>query len=177
MNRLHVAALGALVVAYALGPMATQILTPAVPFVHRDFVMSMAAAQTLISLSFATIAVMTLVYGPLSDRYGRRPVILTGTALFCIGSVVAGLAPTPEVLIVARMVQAAGSAAGLVLTRTIIHDVYGRERSGQVIAYLTTVMIFVPMPAPALGGVLRSVRAVRHHRPVAAGVIPAGNEP
>jgi MFS transporter, DHA1 family, multidrug resistance protein len=154
MKQLNLVALGALVAAYALGPMATQILTPAVPFVHRDFAISMAAAQTLISLAFATIAVMTLVYGPLSDRYGRRPVILAGTALFCAGSLIAALAPTPEVLIAARMLQAAGSSAGLVLTRTIVHDVYGRERSAKVLAYLTVVMIFVPMLSPLAGGVL-----------------------
>jgi DHA1 family bicyclomycin/chloramphenicol resistance-like MFS transporter len=154
MKRLHLLALAALVVAYGLGPMATQILTPAVPFVHRDFAIPMAAAQMLISLSFVTIAVMTLIYGPLADRFGRRPVILTGTGLFCIGSVIAGLAPTPEVLIIGRMVQAAGSSAGLALTRTIIHDVYGRERSAQVIAYLTMAMIFVPMLSPSVGGVL-----------------------
>lgn len=154
MKRLHLSVLTALVVAYGLGPMATQILTPAVPFVHRDFGIPMAAAQTLISLSFVTIAVMTLIYGPLADRFGRRPVILTGTALFCVGSIVAGLAPTPELLIGGRMLQAAGSAAGLTLTRTIIYDVYGREHSGQVIAYLTTAMIFVPMVSPSVGGVL-----------------------
>jgi DHA1 family bicyclomycin/chloramphenicol resistance-like MFS transporter len=154
MKHLNLVALGALVAAYALGPMATQILTPAVPFVHRDFAISMAAAQTLISLAFATIAVMTLVYGPLSDRYGRRPVILAGTTLFCIGSLIAAFAPTPELLIAARMIQAAGSSAGLVLTRTIIHDVYGRERSAKVLAYLTVVMIFVPMLSPLAGGVL-----------------------
>jgi DHA1 family bicyclomycin/chloramphenicol resistance-like MFS transporter len=151
---MSLAALAALVTAYALGPMATQILTPAVPFVHRDLAISMAAAQTLISLAFATIAVMTIVYGPLSDRFGRRPLILAGTSLFCVGSVVAGLAPTPELLIFGRMVQAAGSSAGLVLTRTVVHDVYGRERSGQVIAYLTVVMIFVPMLSPLAGGIL-----------------------
>jgi len=154
MKRLHLLVLAALVVAYGLGPMATQILTPAVPFVHRDFNVPMAAAQTLISLSFATIAVMTLVYGPLSDRFGRRPVILAGTALFCIGSTIAGFAPSVEVLVLGRMLQAAGSAAGLTLTRTIIHDVYGRENSGQVLSYLTTAMIFVPMLSPSVGGVL-----------------------
>jgi len=154
MNRMNLVALGALVAAYALGPMATQALTPAVPFVHRDLAIPMAAAQTLISLAFATIAVMTLVYGPLSDRFGRRPVILAGTSLFCVGSVLAGLAPTPELLVLGRMVQAAGSSAGLVLTRTIVHDVYGRERSGQVLAYLTVVMIFVPMLSPLAGGIL-----------------------
>ena len=154
MKQLNLVALGALVTAYALGPMATQILTPAVPFVHRDFAISMAAAQTLISLAFATIAVMTLVYGPLSDRFGRRPVILAGTALFCVGSLIAALAPVPEVLIAGRMLQAAGSSAGLVLTRTIVHDVYGRERSAKVLAYVTVVMIFVPMLSPLAGGVL-----------------------
>jgi DHA1 family bicyclomycin/chloramphenicol resistance-like MFS transporter len=154
MKQLNLVALGALVAAYALGPMATQILTPAVPFVHRDFAISMAAAQTLISLAFATIAVMTLIYGPLSDRYGRRPVILAGTALFCLGSLIAGLAPTPEILIAGRMLQAAGSSAGLVLTRTVVHDVYGRERSAKVLAYVTVVMIFVPMLSPLAGGML-----------------------
>ena len=154
MQRLNLVALGALVTAYALGPMATQIVTPAVPFVHRDLAIPMAVAQTLISLAFATIAVMTLVYGPLSDRLGRRPVILAGTSLFCIGSVIAGLAPTAEILILGRMVQAAGSSAGLVLTRTVVHDVYGREGSGRVIAYLTVVMIFVPMLSPLAGGIL-----------------------
>ncbi len=154
MKRLHILVLTALVMAYGLGPGATQILTPAVPFVHRDFGISMAAAQTLISLSFITIALMTLIYGPLSDRFGRRPVILIGTALFCIGSILAGMAPTPELLIGGRMLQAAGSAAGLTLTRTIIYDVYGRESSGQVLAYLTTAMIFVPMLSPVVGGIL-----------------------
>ncbi|MGA8259544.1 MAG: multidrug effflux MFS transporter [Arenicellales bacterium] len=154
MKQLNLVALGALVAAYALGPMATQILTPAVPFVHRDFAISMAAAQTLISLAFATIAVMTLIYGPLSDRYGRRPVILAGTALFCVGSAIADFAPTPGVLIAGRMLQAAGSSAGLVLTRTVIHDVYGRERSAKVLAYVTVVMIFVPTLSPLAGGVL-----------------------
>lgn len=154
MTRPHLIVLVALVVAYGLGPMATQILTPAVPFVHRDLDIPMAAAQTLISLSFLTIAAMTLVYGPLSDRFGRRPVILAGTALFCFGSALAGLAPTAGLVVLGRLLQAAGSAAGLTLTRTIIHDVYGREASGQALAYLTTAMIFVPMLSPIGGGIL-----------------------
>ena len=154
MHRLNLVALGALVTAYALGPLATQILTPAVPFVHRDFAIPMAAAQTLISFAFATIAVMTLIYGPLSDRYGRRPVILAGTALFCLGSAIGALAPSPTVLIFGRVLQAAGSSAGLVLTRTIVHDVYGRERSAEVLAFVTMVMIFVPMLSPLAGGIL-----------------------
>jgi DHA1 family bicyclomycin/chloramphenicol resistance-like MFS transporter len=147
-------ALGALVAAYSLGPLATQIVTPAVPFVHRDLAIPMAAAQTLISLAFATIAVMTLVYGPLSDRFGRRPVMLVGAGLFCAGSLLAAVAPSPEILIVGRVVQSAGSSAGLVLGRTVVHDFYGPQRSGQVLARVTMVMIVVPMLAPGIGGLL-----------------------
>ena len=154
MKQLNLVALGALVVAYALGPLATQSLTPAVPFVHRDFDISMAAAQTLISMAFATIAVMTLLYGPLSDRFGRRPVVLAGTGLFCLGSLIGAFASSPEILIIGRVLQAAGSAAGLVLTRAIVHDVYGRERSAAVLAYVTMVMVFVPMLSPLVGGLL-----------------------
>lgn len=154
MKRLHTIAFSALVAAYALGPLATQIVAPAVPFVHRDLGVSMAAAQALVSLAFVAIALATLVYGPLSDCYGRRPVVLTGTALFCAGSIVAALAPSAAWLIAGRTIQAAGSAAALSLTRTIVHDVYGRAQSGRVLAQLTTVMIFVPMLAPVLGGTL-----------------------
>ncbi len=154
MKRLHHAAFIALVIAYALGPMATQIVTPAVPLVHRDLGASMALAQTLVSVAFAAIALATLVYGPLSDRYGRRPVILVGTSLFCIGSLVAALAPSAAWLIAGRVIQASGSAAALSLTRSVIHDVYGRQHSARALAQLTTVMIFVPMLAPVLGGTL-----------------------
>ena len=154
MKRLHRTAFISLVVAYALGPMATQIVTPAVPFVHRDLGGSMALAQTLVSLAFAAIAVATLVYGPLSDRYGRRPIILVGTLIFCVGSLMSTLAPDAAWLIAGRVIQASGSAAALSLTRTVIHDVYGRQHAGRALAHLTTIMIFVPMLAPLLGGAL-----------------------
>jgi MFS transporter, DHA1 family, multidrug resistance protein len=154
MKRLHPVAFASLVIGYALGPMATQIVTPAVPFVHRDFGGSMALAQTLVSLAFAAIAVATLVFGPLSDRYGRRPVILAGTLIFCVGSLMSALAPNAAWLIAGRVIQASGSSAALSLTRTVIHDVYGRQHSGRALAHLTTIMIFVPMLAPLLGGAL-----------------------
>jgi DHA1 family bicyclomycin/chloramphenicol resistance-like MFS transporter len=154
MQRLNVVALTALIAAYALGPLATQIVTPAVPFVHDDLGVPMSTAQALVSLAFVAIAVATLVYGPLSDRYGRRPVILLGTGLFCVGSLMALLAPTAGWLLLGRAIQSAGSAAALSLTRTVIHDVYGRQHSARVLAQLTTVMIFVPMLAPFVGGAL-----------------------
>jgi DHA1 family bicyclomycin/chloramphenicol resistance-like MFS transporter len=154
MIRLKTVALIALIVAYALGPLATQIVTPVVPIVHDDLGVSMAMAQALISLAFVAIAVSTLIYGPLADRYGRRPVILVGTVLFCAGSLLAAVAPTAGWLLAGRAIQSIGSAAALSLTRTVVHDVYGRQQSARVLAQLTTVMIFVPMLAPAIGGAL-----------------------
>lgn len=154
MQRLNFVALTALIAAYALGPLATQIVTPVVPFVHDDLGVPMSTAQALVSLAFVAIAVATLVYGPLSDRYGRRPVILLGTSLFCVGSLMALLAPTAGWLLLGRAIQSSGSAAALSLTRTVIHDVYGRQHSARVLAQLTTVMIFVPMLASFVGGVL-----------------------
>src|SRR5512135_2030276 len=122
MQRLDTVALIALIVAYALGPLATQIITPAVPFVHRDLGVTMATAQALISLAFVAIAAATLVYGPLADRFGRRPIVLIGTTLFCVGSLLAACAPAADWLLPARAIQSAGSAAALSLTRTVIHD-------------------------------------------------------
>jgi DHA1 family bicyclomycin/chloramphenicol resistance-like MFS transporter len=154
MKQMSCIAFVALAFAYALGPLATQMLTPAVPFVHHDFAIPMASAQMLISASLVTIGAATLLYGPLADRFGRRSVMLAGTLLFCLASVAAALAPTPGLLIGARIAQAAGSAAGLALTRAIVHDVYGLERSGRVIAYLTAAMIVAPMVSPGIGGLL-----------------------
>jgi DHA1 family bicyclomycin/chloramphenicol resistance-like MFS transporter len=154
MQRLSPVALTALILAYALGPLATQIVTPAVPFVHEDFGVPMSTAQALVSLAFVAIAMATLVYGPLADRHGRRPVILVGTGLFCAGSLLALCAPAAHWLLLGRVVQSMGSAAALSLTRTVIHDVHGRRDSARVLAQLTTVMIFVPMLAPLLGGAL-----------------------
>ena len=154
MPQLNRIALTALIVAYALGPLATQIVTPAVPFVHADLHVPMATAQALVSLAFVVIAFATLVYGPLADRLGRRPVLLFGTGVFCVGSLLASLAPTIGTLLAGRAMQSAGSAAALSLTRTVIHDVHGRQGSARVLAQLTTVMAYVPMLAPILGGVL-----------------------
>lgn len=154
MQSLNRIAMGALIAAYALGPLATQIVTPAVPLVHHDLSIPMAVAQLLVSLAFVVIAASTLLYGPLSDRLGRRPVLLFGTTLFCVGSLAAAVAPDAAWLVAGRCLQSAGSAATLALTRTVIHDIHGRERSTRVLAQLTTVMVFVPMLAPVAGGLL-----------------------
>ncbi len=138
----------------ATGPLAMQIFLPALPVVQADLATSAGIVQLTLSLSMAAIALSTLAYGPASDRYGRRPVLLFGLAVFVIGSLLCALAPTVEVLILGRIVQAAGGAAGMVLARAIVRDLFGNERAAAVIAQLTMVMVVAPMIAPTIGGAL-----------------------
>lgn len=138
----------------ALGPSATQILLPAVPVIRQDFAVSDDIAQLTLSLSMAAIAFGTLTYGPLADKFGRRPIILLGLFICFAGSLLCALAETIELLVVGRFVQAFGAAVGLVLARAIIRDVYGPAESARVIATLVMVMVVIPMISPAVGGEL-----------------------
>lgn len=143
-----------LVGATALGPLAIQIFLPSLPAIQADLQVSGSLAQLVFSLSAGAIAVSMLVYGPVSDRFGRRPTLVAGLILYLVGSLVSTFAPNIAVLIVGRMIQAVGGAGPLTLTRTIIRDLYGRERSASMIAYITMAMVIAPMLAPAIGGYL-----------------------
>lgn len=138
----------------ALGPVAMQILLPGVPIIKDSFQVSTGVAQLTLSLSMAAIALATLAYGPLSDRYGRRPVLILGMSIAVIGSILCIVAPTIELLIAGRVVQAAGGAVGMVVARAIVRDVYDARESASVIATLVMVMVVMPMVSPAVGGEL-----------------------
>jgi DHA1 family bicyclomycin/chloramphenicol resistance-like MFS transporter len=100
------------------------------------------------------MAFATLVYGSLSDRYGRRPVLLSGLGLFLIGSAVTLMANSITLLVLGRCIQAIGAGCGVTLVRAIAQDVYGRERLVKALAYLTMAYTIGPMIAPLVGGVL-----------------------
>lgn len=138
----------------ALGPIAMQILLPAIPILKDDFAVSTGVAQLTLSLSMAAIALATLVYGPLSDRYGRKPILIAGIGITIVGSLACILAPNIPLLIAGRVVQAAGGAVGMVVARAIVRDVYDARESASVIATLVMVMVVLPMLSPALGGEL-----------------------
>ena len=138
----------------ATGPLAMQIFLPALPVVQADFATTAGVVQLTLSLSMVAIALSTLAYGPASDRFGRRPVLLAGLAVFVLGSLLCAVAPSVEILVAGRIVQAAGGAAGMVLARAVVRDLFGNERAAAVIAQLTMVMVVAPMIAPTIGGVL-----------------------
>jgi DHA1 family bicyclomycin/chloramphenicol resistance-like MFS transporter len=105
------ALIAVLAVITALGPLSMQIILPVLPVMQVAFDVPAATVQYVLSLALFTIAFSTLVYGPASDRFGRRPVLVIGLIIFVIGSAIAALAPTIEILILGRIVQAVGGAA------------------------------------------------------------------
>ncbi|MEM9059864.1 MAG: multidrug effflux MFS transporter [Pseudomonadota bacterium] len=136
----------------AIGPFSMHALAPALPFVSTDFGVPAALAQLMLSLSLVAMAVFNLIWGPLSDRFGRRPMLLLGLALGAVGSVVAALAPDIWSAVFGRLMQAAGAAAGMVLARAVAQDMFGQARAAGVIGQITAVMVAAPMIAPTVSG-------------------------
>ncbi len=141
-----------LVAISAMGPLALNIFIPSMPGLQREFGVSYGTAQLTLTLYLIGMAACQLVYGPMSDRFGRRPMLLAGLAAFVAASLLAAIAPTIELLIAARLFQAVGGAAGIVLARTMVRDVYDRDKSASVISYITMAFVVAPMVAPVLGG-------------------------
>lgn len=135
-------------------PFAMNAMLPAFPAITADFHTSYAVVQLALTVALLAFGVAQLVLGPLSDRYGRRPVMLWGFSLFVVGSFIAAVAASPFWLILGRAVQAAGGAAGFVLGRAIVHDIFGRGGAASAIGYLTMAMALSQMLAPWVGGTL-----------------------
>jgi DHA1 family bicyclomycin/chloramphenicol resistance-like MFS transporter len=137
-----------------IGPLAVHVFMPAIPAVKAALGLSDALAQLTFSVTLLSMAFATLVYGSLSDRYGRRPMLLSGLCLFLIGSGIAALANSVAMLVFGRIVQAIGAGCGVTLVRAIARDVYGPARLVTAIAYLTMFYTLGPMVSPMVGGIL-----------------------
>jgi DHA1 family bicyclomycin/chloramphenicol resistance-like MFS transporter len=138
----------------AVNPLSLNILQPAIPGLAIGFMTSYGTAQLTLTAYLAAFAVAQLVHGPLSDRYGRRPVVLGGFVLFLVGTLACSLATSIEALIASRVIQAAGGCAGFILARAIVRDLHNREKSASQLGYITTVMVIAPMVSPALGSLV-----------------------
>ncbi|MBS0638563.1 MAG: multidrug effflux MFS transporter [Acetobacteraceae bacterium] len=141
-----------LVAMTACGTLGMHVIIPALPSMAGALDMSISAAQLTITLYLIGLAAGQLLYGPISDWIGRRPVVLVGLALFTAASVVTVFAPTPAILIGARIVQSIGGCAGLVLGRAAVRDGATADKAAARLALLTLVMSVVPAIAPAIGG-------------------------
>lgn len=141
-----------LVAISALQPIALNLLAPATPALTRHFASNYATIQLTLTLFLVSVALTQLIIGPLSDRFGRRPCVNAGIALFLAGSVLGALAPTTHILLAARVLEGAGAGAVFALSRAIIRDTANRDEAASQIASVTMVMVVAPMLAPWLGG-------------------------
>jgi DHA1 family bicyclomycin/chloramphenicol resistance-like MFS transporter len=144
----------ALALVALITPLAVHLFLPVIPAVKAALAISDALAQLTFSIALFGMAFATLAYGSLSDRYGRRPVLLSGLFLFLVGSLVSVLAQDAVMLVVGRLVQAIGAGCAMTLVRTIARDAYSAEHLVKAIAYLTMFYTLGPMVSPFIGGAL-----------------------
>lgn len=140
-----------------IGPLSLHLFIPAMSAVKSDFAVTTGVAQLTMSLAMLTMACFTVAYGGLSDRFGRKRVLLGGLVLFTCGAAMCLVAANMAMLLAGRILQGAGAGCGVVLARAIARDVYGQERVAQVIAYLTAAYVLGPMIAPPIGGQLTAL--------------------
>src|SRR5215218_2376008 len=124
----------------ALGPLSTDMYLPSLPAIRADLGATTAGTQLTLSAFLLGFAVGQFVYGPVSDRVGRRPVLLFRLALFTLASLICTLAPSIETLVAARFVQAIGASGPIVLGRAIVRDLYEGARAGRELSRMSTIM-------------------------------------
>jgi len=137
-----------------LQPLATDLYLPTLPGIAGYFGVGVATVQWTLSIFVATFGAWQLVAGPLSDRFGRYPVVVAGAVVYCAASMLAMLAPTIEVLIGARLLQAAGACSCLVGARGIVRDLRSPTEGARLLASASTIMSLAPLAGPLLGAYL-----------------------
>lgn len=138
----------------ALGALATSIYLPSMPAIGVALLVSPAAVQHTLTAYLAAFATGQLLCGPLSDRFGRRRVVFAGFVAYVGGSLACALATTLELLIAARIMQAVGASAGIVVGRAMVRDSFDGARITKVLSAITVASAAVPAAAPLIGGVL-----------------------
>jgi MFS transporter, DHA1 family, multidrug resistance protein len=143
-----------LVAMTGVAPISLYMLVPALPLLATTFGRDISIAQMTVSLYMVGIACSQIIMGPLSDKFGRRPVLLAGLGLMVVASAACIFAETLPQLIAARFLQALGGATGMVVSRAIIRDLYSRERISSMISLVIAVMMIAQMLSPLTGGLL-----------------------
>jgi len=142
-----------LAVLTSLGPLSTDMYLPSLPSIAAHFGRPIADVQLTLSAFFLGFAAGQVFYGPLSDRHGRKRVLLAGLVLFTLATFACALSTSIESLTVMRFCQALGASGPIVLARSIVRDLYGVDRAGAELARMGMIMGLVPAVAPVFGGV------------------------
>lgn len=145
-----------LVAMNGIAPVSLYILVPALPILVKTFGTDVSAVQLNVSLFMVGLACSQLVTGPLSDKFGRRPVLLAGLLLMTAATIACIFAQTLPQLIGARFFQAVGGGAGMVMARAVVRDLYPRERVGGMLSLVIGVMMVAQLLSPLIGGLIET---------------------
>jgi DHA1 family bicyclomycin/chloramphenicol resistance-like MFS transporter len=149
-----------LVLIAGLGALAMNVFLPSLPGIAKHFNSDYAVAQLAVSGYLAVTGALQLLVGPLSDRYGRRPVLLWSMGIFILATIGTMVAPSMEIFLACRMCQAT-VASGFALSRAIVRDMVPPEKAASMIGYVTMGMAVVPMIGPMVGGALEALAGWR----------------
>jgi len=138
-----------------LQPLSTDLYLASLPHLATDFGVTPAAVQQTLSLFVIGFGVAQLISGPLSDRFGRRPVLLWGLAIYIGASLACALAPTLALLILARFVQAIGCCTAAVIARAMVRDAFAPADGARMLAKASSLLALAPIFGPILGGYLQ----------------------
>jgi DHA1 family bicyclomycin/chloramphenicol resistance-like MFS transporter len=153
-----------------IAPMSVDMYLASLPDIGRALAAPDSAVQLTLSFYLIGFAIGQVIYGPLSDRHGRRPILLASLALFVAASVVCIFAPTIEVLVTARFIQAIGGSGTVVLARTVVRDIYEGVHVARELSRMAAVMALAPLIAPLMGGALQTYFSWRSNFVVLTGI-------
>ncbi|MFT5488622.1 MAG: DHA1 family bicyclomycin/chloramphenicol resistance-like MFS transporter, partial [Alphaproteobacteria bacterium] len=136
----------------ALAPLSIDMYLPSFPAIGKEFGASAAQIQLTLSGYMIGFTLGQLGYGPLSDRFGRKYVLLSGISIYVVMTLLCATANDTETLTIYRFFQAIGGGAGTVLSRAIIRDRYDGTQMAKVMSLMLTIILFAPMIAPVIGG-------------------------
>jgi len=135
----------------ALPPLSIDMALPALSRIGESLHSSISAATLTLSLFMAGFSIAQLLFGPLSDRFGRRPVLIGGCSLFTIASLACAVAPSLELLLLARFIEGCGAGAGMVMVFAMVRDLFDGAKGRTRLSYVSLVLSVAPMIAPTLG--------------------------
>ena len=137
----------------ALAPLSIDMFLPSIPDITAEFSADSSTIRLAVTLYLLVSAAASLFFGPISDRFGRRPALIAGMVLYVLGGILCWISISAPMLVGARIVQGFGSGVGMAVASATVIDIYGRDRAVRILAIMAVVMALAPMLAPIVGGI------------------------